>query len=149
MDSRRVFVRGAWLSNAGDSAKLPAVRPTHEPPDHRRLSVDPVGIAPDRGGACLIIRLDTSGGLLESTQQIVQAFYASPVPVVVYVVPSQGILTGGGIVALALGAIDAAEGTVFIEGEIRRAVCEGSIAKDESVEVTAVDGLRLRVRRCN
>ena len=37
---------------------------------------------------CLIVQLDTPGGLLESTKAIVQAFYASPVPVVVYVAPS-------------------------------------------------------------
>jgi membrane-bound serine protease (ClpP class) len=37
---------------------------------------------------CLIIQLDTPGGLLDSTKQIVQAFYASTVPVVVYVAPA-------------------------------------------------------------
>jgi membrane-bound serine protease (ClpP class) len=37
--------------------------------------------------ACLIIRLDTPGGLLDSTKEIVQAIYRSPVPVVVYVAP--------------------------------------------------------------
>ncbi len=45
-------------------------------------------LAGQRGDACLIVRLDTPGGLLESTQQIVQGFYASPVPVVVWVAPS-------------------------------------------------------------
>lgn len=37
--------------------------------------------------SCLLIRLDTPGGLLESTQDIVRSFYESPVPVVVYVSP--------------------------------------------------------------
>ena len=37
---------------------------------------------------CLIIQLDTPGGLLESTKEIVQTFYASKVPTVVYVSPS-------------------------------------------------------------
>lgn len=37
---------------------------------------------------CLIIQLDTPGGLLESTKEIVQSFYRSEVPVVVYVAPS-------------------------------------------------------------
>lgn len=45
-------------------------------------------VAGQRGDACLILQLDTPGGLLDSTKQIVQAFYASPVPVVVYVAPS-------------------------------------------------------------
>ncbi len=36
----------------------------------------------------LIIRLDTPGGLLSSTREMVQAMLGSPVPVVVYVAPS-------------------------------------------------------------
>jgi membrane-bound serine protease (ClpP class) len=41
-----------------------------------------------RGDSCLIIQLDTPGGLLESTKEIIQGFYASRVPIVVYVSPS-------------------------------------------------------------
>lgn len=37
---------------------------------------------------CLIVHLDTPGGLLDSTKDIVQAFYASTVPIVVYVAPT-------------------------------------------------------------
>jgi membrane-bound serine protease (ClpP class) len=37
---------------------------------------------------CLVVQLDTPGGLLESTKEIVEKFYASKVPVVVYVAPS-------------------------------------------------------------
>jgi membrane-bound serine protease (ClpP class) len=37
---------------------------------------------------CLILRLDTPGGLLDSTKEIVQKMYASPVPTVVYVSPA-------------------------------------------------------------
>ncbi|MDZ7780205.1 MAG: nodulation protein NfeD [Gemmatimonadota bacterium] len=40
-----------------------------------------------RGADALLIELDTPGGLLESTREIVQAFYESEVPVVVYVSP--------------------------------------------------------------
>jgi len=47
-----------------------------------------IGISGERSDACLIIQLDTPGGLLESTKEIVQSFYASKVPVVVYVAPS-------------------------------------------------------------
>lgn len=38
--------------------------------------------------ACVIIQLDTPGGLLDSTKRIVQELYASAVPSVVYVAPS-------------------------------------------------------------
>lgn len=47
-----------------------------------------IGVAGTRQDVCLIIQLDTPGGLLESTKQIVQKLYASPVPTVVYVAPS-------------------------------------------------------------
>jgi membrane-bound serine protease (ClpP class) len=40
-----------------------------------------------RNDQCLVIQLDTPGGLLESTKEIVQTLYATPVPTVVYVAP--------------------------------------------------------------
>lgn len=45
---------------------------------------------------CLIIQLNTPGGLLDSTQTIVQSFLASPVPVVVYVAPTGASATSAG-----------------------------------------------------
>jgi membrane-bound serine protease (ClpP class) len=47
-----------------------------------------IKVSEEREGACLIIRLDTPGGLLDSTKAIVQSFYASKVPTIVYVAPS-------------------------------------------------------------
>jgi membrane-bound serine protease (ClpP class) len=44
-------------------------------------------VAATAGHQCLIIQLDTPGGLLDSTKEIVQQFYASPVPTVIYVAP--------------------------------------------------------------
>jgi len=40
-----------------------------------------------RGAQCLIIQLDTPGGLLDPTKEIVQKFLASTVPTVVYIAP--------------------------------------------------------------
>lgn len=40
-----------------------------------------------QGARALLIELDTPGGLLESTREIVQAFFESDLPVVVYVTP--------------------------------------------------------------
>jgi len=40
-----------------------------------------------RGDRCLIIELDTPGGSLDSTREIVQTFYAAKVPTVVFVSP--------------------------------------------------------------
>lgn len=43
--------------------------------------------ARERGSAALVIELDTPGGLLESTKNIVRALFEADVPVVVYVSP--------------------------------------------------------------
>src|SRR6267143_138292 len=51
---------------------------------------------------CLIIQLDTPGGLLESTRRIVQHFYASQKPVVIYVGPAgAGAISAGCFITLA------------------------------------------------
>ena len=45
---------------------------------------------------CLVIQLDTPGGLLDSTKTIIQKFLASPVPTVVYVAPGGATATSAG-----------------------------------------------------
>jgi membrane-bound serine protease (ClpP class) len=47
-------------------------------------------------GQCLIIELNTPGGLLDSMQRIVQKLLASPVPVVVYVAPTGATAASAG-----------------------------------------------------
>ena len=39
------------------------------------------------GSICLIVELDTPGGLMDSMRSIVKAFMSSPIPVVIYVAP--------------------------------------------------------------
>lgn len=61
---------------------------------------------------CLIIRLDTPGGLLESTKEIVQSIYASPKPVIVYVGPAGATATSAGcFITLAADVAAMAPGT--------------------------------------
>jgi membrane-bound serine protease (ClpP class) len=49
-----------------------------------------------QGGQCLIIQLNTPGGLLDSMQRIVQKLLASPVPTVVYVAPTGATAASAG-----------------------------------------------------
>ena len=46
-----------------------------------------IGEAAGQGAQCLVIELDTPGGLLDATKQIIQSFLRAPVPTVVYVSP--------------------------------------------------------------
>jgi membrane-bound serine protease (ClpP class) len=59
-----------------------------------------VSRAIDRAAAendeCLIIEIDTPGGLVTSMQDIVKKFFASPLPVVVYVAPDGATATSAG-----------------------------------------------------
>ena len=50
-------------------------------------------VAADQGDQCLIIQLNTPGGLMGSMDSIIQDFYASRVPTVVYVAP-EGAMAG-------------------------------------------------------
>ncbi|MGB9722415.1 MAG: NfeD family protein [Chloroflexia bacterium] len=53
--------------------------------------------AQEDGAVCVIIRLDTPGGLMDSTNQIVQAIMNAEVPVVVYVFPRGARAASAGV----------------------------------------------------
>jgi membrane-bound serine protease (ClpP class) len=63
--------------------------------------------ASDQNAACLVIELDTPGGLLDSTKQIVQALLGSPVPTVVYVSPQGASAASAGCFITLAGDIAA------------------------------------------
>ena len=71
-----------------------------------------IDVASERDDSCLIIELDTPGGSLDSTKEIVQKFYASTVPTVVYVYP-EGAWAGsaGCFITLAADVAAMAPGT--------------------------------------
>src|SRR5881394_2582299 len=63
---------------------------------------------------CLIVQLNTPGGLLESTQTIVQSFLSSPIPVVVYVAPIGATATSaGGFITISASAAAMAPATTI------------------------------------
>jgi membrane-bound serine protease (ClpP class) len=56
-----------------------------------------IDVAAARGDECLIIQLDTPGGLLDSASEIVQHLYDSKVPTVVYVAPAPARAGSAGV----------------------------------------------------
>lgn len=56
---------------------------------------------------CLVLKLDTPGGLVDSMRQMVKAIMASPVPVVVYVAPAGARAASAGAFLLLAGHVAA------------------------------------------
>ena len=56
-----------------------------------------VDVATEQSDECLIIQLDTPGGLLDSASEIVAKFYTSKIPVVVYVAPAPARAGSAGV----------------------------------------------------
>jgi membrane-bound serine protease (ClpP class) len=72
-------------------------------PASAEFLTDAIERAEDEGAAAIVVELDTPGGLVDSTRDIVQAILASRVPVVVYVAPS-GARAGSAGVFVTLAA---------------------------------------------
>lgn len=102
--------------------------------------------AEDNGAACLIIELDTPGGLAESMRQIVQTILASSVPVVVYVSPSGARAASAGVmITMAADVAAMAPGTNIgaahpvgaggqdIDGKMSEKVVNDMVAQAKSV----------------
>ena len=87
---------------------------------------DAIAQARTENAALLLIRLDTPGGLLDATRQIIQKLDGSQVPVVTYVEPSGAraasagffILQAGDIAAMAPGTNTGASSPVLLVGQM-------------------------------
>ncbi len=89
-----VFSLGGYALGAADAGLIRINGPIS--PATANYISRAIEVSRTRGDACLIIELDTPGGLLDSTKEIVQSFYAAGIPVVVYVTPSGASATSAG-----------------------------------------------------
>src|ERR1035438_52729 len=87
-----------------------------------------------QGDECLVIQLDTPGGLLESTKEIVKTFYSAKVPVVVYVSPSGASAGSAGVfITLAADVAAMAPNTVIGAAHPVEIGTSGSVEKTDDV----------------
>jgi membrane-bound serine protease (ClpP class) len=81
-------------------------------PATAKFIIDSIDEATQQNAQCLIIKLDTPGGLLESTRMIVKKELASTIPVIVYVAPSGARAASAGVfVTMAANIAAMAPGT--------------------------------------
>lgn len=66
-------------------------------PSSARFMVDAIGRAEERRAECVILEMDTPGGLDESMRQIVKKIMTSEVPVIVYVAPPGSRAASAGV----------------------------------------------------
>ncbi len=82
--------------------------------------------AQSENAAMLLVRINTPGGLLDATREIVQKLDASPIPVVTYVEPSGArgasagffVLEAGDVAAMAPGTNTGASSPVLMVGQL-------------------------------
>ncbi len=87
---------------------------------------DAIAQAQSEHAELLLIRLDTPGGLLDATRQIIQELSASPVPVITYVAPSGAraasagffLLEAGDVAAMSPGTNTGAASPVLLTGQM-------------------------------
>jgi membrane-bound serine protease (ClpP class) len=66
-------------------------------PATAKFIVDSIDQATQQGAQCLIIQLDTPGGLMESMRMIVNKILASKIPIIVYVAPGGARAASAGV----------------------------------------------------
>jgi len=95
-----ILVAGAMLAGAaslcGSTVGMIEIRGAIDPATASYIS-RAIDVATARNDVCLIIQLDTPGGLLDSASEIVQKLYDSKVPTVVFVAPAPARAGSAGV----------------------------------------------------
>ncbi len=98
------------------------------------------------GAEVVVVLLDTPGGLLDSTRDMVASIFASPVPVIVYVWPSGGraasagtfITAAGHIAAMAPGTNIGAASPVSGQGTELPETLKEKVFEDTAAEIRSI-----------
>jgi membrane-bound serine protease (ClpP class) len=101
--------------------------------------------------SCILIRLNTPGGMLDATREAIEKMIASPVPVVTYVTPSGGraasagffLLEAGDIAAMAPGTNTGAASPVIL-GQQMDPVMRAKIENDSAALLRNLTSSRSR-----
>ncbi len=104
-----------------------------------------LNIARDDGAAAVVFQLDTPGGGLDVTRKIVEHFFDSPVPVIVYVAPSGARAGSAGVfityaahlAAMAPGTNIGAASPVSLTGELTGTM-ESKVTNDSAALIRSI-----------
>ena len=118
----------------------------------REIVIEGLQRAEEATDAAVVLRINTPGGLLEATNEIVQAILASPIPVITYVAPSGGhaasagfiILVSADIAAMAPGTNTGAAQPVLAMGGELKGTMKQKIENDTAASLRAVTDKRGR-----
>ena len=153
-----------WLLARTLLLVLPAVAANAQSPQVIQVDVDhvvhPLTVeivsqaieqAAEEQAAAVLIRLNTPGGLLSATQEVIQSIVASKVPVITYVAPSGGkaasagfmILIAGDVAAMAPGTNSGAAHPVLMAGQMDD-VMKQKVENDTAASVRAMADKRGR-----
>lgn len=116
------------------------------------IVADGVEQAEARGAAAILIRLNTPGGLLSATEEIIQILLGSEVPIVTYVSPSGGkaasagfmILVAGDVAAMAPGTNTGAAHPVMLGGGEMDPILKQKVENDSAAKMRAITEARGR-----
>jgi membrane-bound serine protease (ClpP class) len=103
----------AFRASAEDHVALLEMRAMILPGTAEYLS-ETIEEASAGGARALIVSLDTPGGMLTSTQEMIETIFKAPIPIIVYVSPSGGMATSAGVFVTLAGHVAAmAPGTTI------------------------------------
>jgi len=108
--------------------------------------------AKDSKAQALLIEINTPGGLVDSTRSIIEKFFASPVPVIVYVTPSGSrsasagffILEAADVAAMAPGTNTGAAHPVMGGGEKMDDIMKAKVENDLAAFMRSIAAKRGR-----